>query len=77
MTGWTLGGLKRSHAREDDGTGIRGTDEELAELFSIRRPLRSSKHLRLPTRGALGNGLRLVAGVITRHTAHLVLNHDR
>jgi hypothetical protein len=34
------------------------------ELFSICRPLRSSKYLRLPTRGALGNGLRVVAGSV-------------
>lgn len=33
-------------------------------LFSISRPLRSSKYLRLPTRGALGNGLRVVAGAV-------------
>ncbi|TWH57213.1 hypothetical protein DesLBE_1478 [Desulfitobacterium sp. LBE] len=34
------------------------------DLFSISRPLRSSKYLRLPTRGALGNGLRVVAGAV-------------
>jgi hypothetical protein len=49
---------------EDDGDGIPGTDAELAALFSIRRPLTSSKLLRLPTRGALGNGLRVVAGAV-------------
>jgi hypothetical protein len=49
---------------EDDGDGIPGTDEEIAELFSISRPLTSSKLLRLPTRGALGNGLRVVVGVV-------------
>ncbi len=49
---------------EDDGEGIEGTDEEIAELFSIGRPLRSTKLRRLPTRGALGNGLRVVAGAV-------------
>src|SRR5262249_12937873 len=49
---------------EDDGEGISGTDEEIAELFSIKRPLKSSKLVRLPTRGALGNGLRVVAGAV-------------
>lgn len=49
---------------EDDGPGIPGTDEEIAGLFSIRRPLVSTKLLRLPTRGALGNGLRVVAGAV-------------
>lgn len=49
---------------QDDGPGIPGTDEEIASLFSIRRPMTSSKLLRLPTRGALGNGLRVVAGAV-------------
>ena len=33
-------------------------------MFSISRPLVSSKLWRLPTRGALGNGLRVVAGAV-------------
>jgi hypothetical protein len=49
---------------EDDGPGIDGTPEEIAHLFSIRRPLVSSKLLRLPSRGAVGNGLRVVAGAV-------------
>jgi hypothetical protein len=49
---------------QDDGTGVDGTPEEIARLFSISRPMVSSKLLRLPTRGALGNGLRVVAGAI-------------
>jgi hypothetical protein len=49
---------------EDDGSGIPGTPEEIAKLFSIKRPLTSSKILRLPTRGALGNGTRVIAGTI-------------
>lgn len=48
----------------DNGQGIPGSDEEVAALFSIGRPLASSKLLRLPTRGALGNGLRVVAGAV-------------
>lgn len=48
----------------DDGNGIGGTDEEVAALFSISRPLTSSKTLKRPTRGMLGNGLRVVAGVV-------------
>lgn len=48
---------------EDDGGGI-GRPEQVAELFSVNRPLRSTKLLRLPTRGALGNGLRVVAGAV-------------
>jgi hypothetical protein len=42
---------------EDDGDGIPGSDEQIAALFSIRRPLTSTKILRRPVRGASGNGL--------------------
>ena len=49
---------------EDDGDGLPGTDEEVAGLFSVARPLSCSKLLRLTTRGALGNGLRVVAGAV-------------
>jgi hypothetical protein len=48
----------------DEGPGLDGADEEIAELYSIRRALTSSKMVRLPTRGMLGNGLRVVAGVV-------------
>lgn len=46
----------------DDGPGI--PHEGIAALFSIRRPLTSSKIVRLPQRGALGNGLRVVMGAV-------------
>ena len=36
---------------QDAGPGIEGGAEAIAKLFSIRRPLRSSKLLRMPTRG--------------------------
>ena len=49
---------------EDKGPGIDGTPEQIARLFSIARPMISTKLLRLPTRGALGNGLRVVAGAV-------------
>jgi hypothetical protein len=49
---------------EDDGPGIPGADDDVARLFSVRRPLASSKLIRLPTRGALGNGLRVVASLV-------------
>src|SRR5262245_12636068 len=45
---------------EDEGPGIALSDEDLTRLFSIDRPLISTKLVRLPTRGALGNGLRVV-----------------
>jgi hypothetical protein len=49
---------------EDAGSGIPGCPADIAQLFSIRRPLVSSKLWRLPSRGALGNGLRVVAGAV-------------
>ena len=58
---------------EDDGPGIAGDPPDIARLFSIRRPLVSSKLLRLPTRGALGNGLRVVAGAVLASSGRLVL----
>jgi hypothetical protein len=42
----------------DDGRGIE--PDQVATLFAVNRPLRSSKLKRLPTRGMLGNGLRVV-----------------
>ncbi len=48
----------------DDGHGIDGTPEDIARLFSIDRPLVSSKLWRKSQRGALGNGLRVVAGAL-------------
>jgi hypothetical protein len=58
---------------EDDGPGIDGGPEEIAALFSIARPLISTKLLRLPTRGALGNGLRVVAGAVLASGGSLVV----
>lgn len=48
----------------DSGPGIPGGPEDIARLFSIARPLTSTKIVRLPVRGALGNGLRVVAGIV-------------
>jgi hypothetical protein len=58
----------------DDGSGIDGTPEEIARLFSIHRPMISSKLLRLPIRGALGNGLRVVAGAVLASEGTLVVS---
>jgi hypothetical protein len=58
---------------DEEGRGIPGTDAEVAVLFSINRPLTSSKLLRLPTRGALGNGLRVVAGAVLATEGSLVV----
>ncbi len=46
----------------DRGNGIPGTPEDIAALFALDRPMISSKFWRLPLRGAMGNGIRCVAG---------------
>lgn len=58
----------------DNGAGIPGDDDEIASLFSIGRPLVSSKLLRLPTRGALGNGLRVAAGAVLASGGDLIVS---
>ena len=63
---------------EDDGPGLHGTPQDIAELFSIARPLRSSKLLRLPQRGQVGNGLRVVAGAVLASSGTLaVVTHNQ
>ncbi len=58
---------------QDNGTGIPLDADGIADLFSINRPLTSSKILRLPTRGALGNGLRVVVGAVMASGGSLVV----
>jgi hypothetical protein len=58
---------------DDDGLGFDGEPEEIADLFSVRRPKRSSKFMRMPRRGALGNGLRVVAGAVIVSEGSLVV----
>ena len=58
----------------DDGPGIEGTPDDIARLFSINRPMITSKMLRKPTRGTLGNGLRVVAGAVLASEGSLVVS---
>jgi hypothetical protein len=58
---------------EDDGPGLDGGPESIAALFGTKRPMRSSKLLRLPQRGALGNGLRVVAGAVLASEGSLIV----
>src|SRR5918998_644903 len=55
----------------DDGPGL--DPAEVPRLFAANRPLRSSKLVRLPLRGMLGNGLRVVAGAVAAAEGSLVL----
>jgi hypothetical protein len=48
----------------DQGHGLDGAPDALAALFAIHRPMVSTKYLRRPLRGALGNGLRVAVGCV-------------
>ncbi|MBV9584433.1 MAG: hypothetical protein JO213_06055, partial [Alphaproteobacteria bacterium] len=56
----------------DDGPGI--DPAEVPRLFAINRPLRSSKLKRLPLRGMLGHGLRVVMGAVGAHDGHIAVS---
>ena len=58
----TLTGDAKSCTVSDDGPGI--APFKLPRLFAVNRPLISSKLKRVPTRGMLGNGLRVVMGAV-------------
>lgn len=58
---------------EDSGPGIEGSPDHLAKLFSVRRGMLSSKLWRRPSRGALGNGLRVVVGAVLATDGRIVL----
>jgi hypothetical protein len=58
---------------EDDGPGLDGEPEDIAKLYSINRHLMTTKLLRRPSRGALGNGLRVVAGAVLASEGHLTV----
>jgi hypothetical protein len=62
---------------KDSGPGIPGDEAALASLFSLNRPQRSSKFLRLPNRGALGNGTRVAAGAVLATGGELLISTGR
>jgi hypothetical protein len=70
-TSVSVGEISGGYFVTDKGPGI--DPGEVARLFSINRPLVSTKLLRLPTRGALGNGLRVVAGAVLASAGFLTL----
>jgi hypothetical protein len=60
----------------DDGPGLDPAD--VPRLFSVNRALLSSKLKRLPLRGMLGNGLRVVVGAVVATEGTLVVEtHGR
>ena len=57
---------------EDGAGGF--SPEALLEFWRVDRGYTSSKRFRLPTRGALGNGLRVVAGAVVAFEAELTVH---
>jgi hypothetical protein len=55
----------------DDGPGIAPAD--VPRLFAVNRPLLSSKLKRLPLRGMLGNGLRVVMGAVAAYDGKITV----
>jgi hypothetical protein len=63
---------------DDAGPGIAGDPADVARLFAFGRDRLSSKYARTPTRGMLGNGLRLVSGAVFASGGSLeVCTHNR
>jgi hypothetical protein len=58
----TLSGDTRHCTVTDNGPGLALKD--MLRVFAVNRPLLSSKLKRLPTRGMLGNGLRIIMGAV-------------
>jgi hypothetical protein len=77
---------RNTYVVSDLGNGLDLSPEALAALFAVHRPRVSTKFLRKPERGALGNGLRVVVGCavatagmieVTAHGQHVVLRPRR
>jgi hypothetical protein len=67
----TVSGDAKHCTISDDGPGLSGSD--LLRVFAVNRPLVSSKYVRLPTRGMLGNGLRVVMGAVASFNGTLTV----
>ena len=57
----------------DQGRGFGDSPEELAFRFSIAKPMVSSKQWRKPTRGCVGNGLRVIVGAVVNGGGRIVV----
>jgi hypothetical protein len=64
-TGVTLDKIPGGYRITDHGPGI--DPRKIPKFFAINRPLLSSKLKRLPLRGMLGNGLRVVMGAVAAY----------
>jgi DNA topoisomerase VI subunit B len=57
----------------DQGRGFDGSPEELAYRFSIAKGMVSSKQWRRPTRGCVGNGLRVIVGAVVSGGGRIIV----
>jgi DNA topoisomerase VI subunit B len=57
----------------DHGRGFDDTPQELAYRFSIAKPMTSSKQWRRPSRGCVGNGLRVIAGAVVTGGGRIIV----
>ena len=55
----------------DEGPGL--DPDVVPRLFSVNRPLLSSKQRRVPLRGMLGNGLRVVTGAVAAFNGSIIV----
>ena len=61
------------YAVSDDGPGI--DPDDVPRIFSVNRSLISSKQIRLPTRGMVGNGCRVIMGAVAAFDGFLVVDN--
>ena len=57
----------------DQGRGFDDSPEELAYRFSIAKAMVSSKQWRRPTRGCVGNGLRVIVGAVVSGGGRIIV----
>jgi hypothetical protein len=57
----------------DQGRGFSDSPEELAYRFSIAKAMVSSKQWRKPTRGCVGNGLRVIVGAVVSGGGRIIV----
>jgi hypothetical protein len=67
----TVTGDARHCTVADNGPGL--SEQDMLRVFAVNRPLVSSKYVRLPTRGMLGNGLRVVMGAVAAFNGTLTV----
>jgi hypothetical protein len=62
-----------TYTATDQGRGFDDLPEQLAHRFSIAKPMTSSKQWRKPTRGCVGNGLRVIVGAVVSGGGRIIV----